>query len=92
MDNQDNTNKQHGFKYVYNRRNEELNEGVFIMRPEARLFITKHVIKTSSQTHLLQFYEYFGFLGRKYIRGLRNSSLKDFNVNILSTEIEYGLF
>jgi len=77
---------------IYKRENEETNQNIYFLRKEIRRFINCHVLRNQIQIQLQSFLRYFAKLGRQYIRNMKIQSNKDFNIKILSAEIDHGLF
>lgn len=73
-----------------------MNENVFVLDKEARRFINQYILPSrlqDRQLHLYRFLKYFSVLGRHLIRKLGNfGQRRDFDLNLASAQIDYGLF
>jgi len=71
---------------------QEIQESLYVVRTNVREFINEQVLHKNRSSTFIQFAKHLSKLGRQFIRNIKLQTTSNFNVGILSAEIDYGLW
>jgi hypothetical protein len=83
---------EHGFKVIFEIRNEEFKEQIYFVKKNVRSFINDHVLVNRRIYPMLTFIKYYSKLVRQYIRVYKLKEKKDFPIDLFSAQIDSGLW